>query len=577
MTRTLHRRLRLEALEDRTTPATFSVTTTLDVVNGTDGVRSLREAITAANNLAGADTIVLSAGVFKLAIAGVGDNVNSSGDLDIIDAVTIRGAAAGATFIDGQQLDRVFDVIGNAPSSIKVVFAGLTVRNGNATGHGGGIQVGNADLVVRDAVVSGNSAFLTGGGISNGTNPGTGNVKLVRTTVARNLAREGGGVCVTGLGSTVTLTDSTVRRNFAGDGSGGGIRAWTATLTDSTVSDNFTNSYGGGIDINTATLTNSTVRDNFAISAGGGIYTGTATLTGCTVSGNIGQGSTGGGGIFALNVTLSGCTVSGNTTHGLGGGGINAFTSLTLNNSTVSGNSSAGFTGVDSGGGGISTPTATLTNSTVSGNYSAGSGGGIRATTATLTNCTVSGNVALSGSGVFTSTANLTNCTISGNSAIIDGGGIYISTGATFLNCTIVENIADNGGGIFRAPAATQAVLVRNTLIALNIGVGPDVNGTFVSQGNNLIGIGDGGAGFTNGSNGDLVGTSIDPIDPKIGALALNGGRTKTHALLAGSPAIDKGNNAGAPATDQRGAGFPRKKDGDGNGSAIADIGAFEK
>ena len=52
----------------------------------------------------------------------------------------------------------MFDVLGSGPSSIKVVFAGLTIRNGNVTGDGGGIQVGNADLVVRDSVVSGNRA-----------------------------------------------------------------------------------------------------------------------------------------------------------------------------------------------------------------------------------------------------------------------------------------------------------------------------------------------------------------------------------------------------------------------------------
>jgi hypothetical protein len=73
------------------------------------------------------------------------------------------------------------------------------------------------------------------------------------------------------------------------------------------------------------------------------------------------------------------------------------------------------------------------------------------------------------------------------------------------------------------------------------------------------------------------VGIAANPIDPKLGPLASNGGPTKTMALLAGSKAIDAGDNAGAPATDQRGAGFPRKKDGNFDGSAIVDIGAFER
>jgi hypothetical protein len=73
------------------------------------------------------------------------------------------------------------------------------------------------------------------------------------------------------------------------------------------------------------------------------------------------------------------------------------------------------------------------------------------------------------------------------------------------------------------------------------------------------------------------VGTAANPIDPKLGPLVNNGGKTKTHALLAGSKAIDAGDNIGIPATDQRGFGFPRKKDGNGDGIPRVDIGAFER
>jgi hypothetical protein len=63
-------------------------------------------------------------------------------------------------------------------------------------------------------------------------------------------------------------------------------------------------------------------------------------------------------------------------------------------------------------------------------------------------------------------------------------------------------------------------------------------------------------------------------IDPRLAALADNGGPTWTHALLPGSPAIDAGNNTAAPSTDQRGNRRPR--DGDGDGVAVVDVGAFE-
>jgi hypothetical protein len=73
------------------------------------------------------------------------------------------------------------------------------------------------------------------------------------------------------------------------------------------------------------------------------------------------------------------------------------------------------------------------------------------------------------------------------------------------------------------------------------------------------------------------VGTAQDPLDARLGPLANNGGPTQTHALLAGSPAIDTGDDAGAPAFDQRGAGFPRRKDGNGDRRPAVDVGAFER
>ena len=122
-------KLRLDSLEDRTVPATFTVTTSLDVVDPADGKRSLREAISAANATLGVDVILLPAGVFKVALAGAGENANLNGDFDVTDSVTIRGAGAGLTAIDGQQLDRVFDAFGTAPQVDQV-----------GTGEGGGPQ-----------------------------------------------------------------------------------------------------------------------------------------------------------------------------------------------------------------------------------------------------------------------------------------------------------------------------------------------------------------------------------------------------------------------------------------------------
>jgi hypothetical protein len=107
--------------------------------------------------------------------------------------------------------------------------------------------------------------------------------------------------------------------------------------------------------------------------------------------------------------------------------------------------------------------------------------------------------------------------------------------------------------------------------------------------GHNLIGKADGGAGFTNGSNGDQVGTIALPINPQLGSLANNGGPTMTHALLSNSTALDAGDNCVTDAahcgdtnisrltTDQRGSAFSRLVDGpDVDTTATVDIGAYE-
>ena len=319
-------------------PSTFTVTTTLDAV-ANDGRTSLREAITAANAHPGADTIVVPAGVYGLTLSG-NDDSNAAGDLDVTDSTVFRGAGAGATIIDGEQLDRVFDVLGNAPHSINVTFQDLTVRNGAADdGGGGGIRVGNADLTVRRCVVTGNMTTGFGGGISNSALPDTGNVKVVGSTVDHNVAGSGGGIAVLASpgtpGSVLTVSGSTIEDNFATGG--GGIFAVSVNLTSSTVRDNSSSLDGAGIFTNLATLTNCTVSDNSSGLEGGGIFADTATLTNCIVSGN--SASESGGGISAGTVTLNKSIVNGNSAISFGGG-INAGTAM-LTNSTVSSNRAA--------------------------------------------------------------------------------------------------------------------------------------------------------------------------------------------------------------------------------------------
>jgi CSLREA domain-containing protein len=272
-----------------------------------------------------------------------------------------------------------------------------------------------------------------------------------------------------------------------------------------------------------------------------------------------------GGGIFnfeACALTLTDVVISGSTSAN--GGGLYNEGTATLTNCKVTGNSSP------NGGGILNRGTMTIINSTVSGNTSDGQGAGI-----------VNNLSAYNSSGSLT----LTNSTVSGNSALNGGvGAIANLSGSSNIlnlsNTTVTANTASGSGsgvgGVFNGSGSTANI--KNSIIAQNTSalMLHDLNGTFNSQGYNLIGESNGGTGFTNGTNGDQVGTTAAPLDPKLGLLADNGGPTKTHALLVGSPAIDAGNSV--LTTDQRGQPRPVNDQtvanaAGGNGS---DIGSYE-
>jgi hypothetical protein len=294
-----------------------------------------------------------------------------------------------------------------------------------------------------------------------------------------------------------------------------------------------------------------------------------------------------------IDVSISGLTIKEGLGGGEGGeaGGIQNFNStLTLTNVTVTNNTARSF------GGGIDNYRGTLRliNSTISNNtamYSAGGGITVRGdwqdrATLTINNSTISNNSAnggvstdgesIDGGGICTgyhSTLTINNSTISNNSATEEGGGIWTSLYDTLTmnNSTISNNSASEAGGI-RSDGGTATL--SNTIVAGNTTMSgdslahPDVSGTFTSQGHNLIGNAEGSTGFTDGQNGDLVGTAANPIGPKLGPLQDNGGPTQTHALLLGSPAIDKAVAVEGITTDQRGVARPQ--------GAAPDIGAFE-
>jgi hypothetical protein len=303
--------------------------------------------------------------------------------------------------------------------------------------------------------------------------------------------------------------------------------------------------------------------------------------------------------VFYVNagadLTVNGVTITGGNGAGIGsddtnrvGGGIFNNGSLTITNTIVRENGDIISQPASGSAGGIfnnGIATLQITNSTIT-NNKARSGGGINNTgTLTIESSTLNGNQATLNNGgaiLNTGTLTLTNSTVSGNSARGTGGGITNSGTATLTSSTVTNNTSSinpanpGGGGIQNNAQGTLNLF--NTIVAGNAASSPstnvDVNNFGAITGSyNLIG--KGAQGLTNGENGNQVGTNDNPIDPKLGALANNGGSTQTHALLPDSPAIDKGNAAG---TDQRGSGRPVDfasvpNAAGGNG---ADIGAYE-
>jgi len=221
-------------------PSGGTVSTTGDFASGD----SLRACIIWANGNVGVDTLTVPAGTYTLTLGGIAEDAADTGDLDITDDIIINGNAAGATIIDGNSIDRVFDVLG-----ANLTASNLTIRNGQTVGveNGSGVAVNaTGSLTLSRSTVSGNSSSTDGGGID--VNEGT--ISLTNVTVSGNSAVDGGGIRCTG---TCTLTNVTVTDNSA-SGSGDGIHeetTGTITSLNTIVADN-----GGGGDNCSGTTAN---------------------------------------------------------------------------------------------------------------------------------------------------------------------------------------------------------------------------------------------------------------------------------------------------------------------------------
>ena len=302
--------------------------------------------------------------------------------------------------------------------------------------------------------------------------------------------------------------------------------------------------------------------NNVGIAAGGGclysagsIYLKNVLIDNCRVMRD-------GGGVWAGGTLEMQSSDVVNNTMALGvpigrGGGVYARGGLIMGYSTVSYNAAEALaTGsVAYGGGAFTQGSADISHSTISGNVAGGRDGPLPGSV---------GGLSIAGYAAY---AHIVDSTISGNHADSLVGGVYTNTPLTLSNSTIAFNTATNSSYSSRYAAGgvhvyqTSAVL-ESTILAHNTAAGTerDLEGYF--------------ADVTGAANLIMSSTLSPPgtlsADPMLLPIAANGGRTPTHALAAGSPAIDQGNNLMTLASDQRGPPFVREF-----GSA-PDIGAFE-
>ncbi|MDH3974930.1 MAG: choice-of-anchor D domain-containing protein [Deltaproteobacteria bacterium] len=440
--------------------ATIVVNETADDNPSVDnGSCSLREAIIAANTNAavdsctagtsGADVITLPAGFYQLTITGTGEDLSVTGDLDILEDLTINGGGKTATTIDGNGLvlfDRVFH---NPTGGVNWSLNDLTISGGNVTGSGAGIyNADGASLTLYGSQVANNTSSAMGGGLYNGS-AGTLAVYSSSEIGPNNEGTMGGGFYNNS--GTVTISDTQINANRATSSHGGGIynNDGTMAITSITMNANRATQNGGAIYDMTGTVTISTSNftNNKALN-GGAIYEinlGTITLTDSTVSFNAVTSITSmGGGLYNNDgtITLNGSTI-GPTNEAAAGGGIYNAGTLNANNVTISGNTAS--TG---NGGGIlqaTSPLSKLNNVTITGNSSsAGSGGGVSIAVGNfqLQNSIVAGNTAGGGVDCFGNISSSTYNLIQDMAGCTKNDGTGDITGQNPL----LGSLANNGG-----------------------------------------------------------------------------------------------------------------------------------
>ncbi|HEV3386652.1 MAG TPA: hypothetical protein VG097_17685 [Gemmata sp.] len=494
---------RLESLEDRTQPSTFTVKNLYD-----SGNYSLRAGI-----LSGANTIDFENGL-------QGTITLTSGDLSVTHNVTIEGPGANKLTVSGDAASRVFDISGSANATID----GLTISGGLATAGGGILLEGNASLSIDNCTLTDNEALgsLTGS-----------------VTVPDG---SGGGIEDNSSGS-LTVANSTFNTNKA-----------IARGPNAPLVPGYIIALGGAIDLSafstgTATINDNTFTGNKALggvpgaSGGGGAIsdssftigaTANMTVTGCTLNDNAAIGEAGGG-------------AEGSPNFGSGqGGGINNFANLIVSDSTLTNNLALGSPLAP----GVAPAQSSNSGSSVAGggifelsNFT--SDGTLLPATMLVEDSTLSCNQAVGGAG---SAGNAANPPSAGS--IGEGGGIsvVVFSSAQVVGCTLADNVAQGGAG-----GGSGAVGGAGVSGGIDIAISSSLS---VNNTNFIGNLAIGGAGGFGTAGGDGIGGGINVGTGDITGYPDNCSLTLTSSNFIGNLAVGGAAGSGGNGGNGQGGGL---------------------
>ena len=239
------------------TPDAGALTVTFNVLD----VPQLRQAISDASNWPTDDEIIikLKAGIYTLAGAA-GEDLNAAGDLDIapVGALTMltleRDENGGSVIIDGDGVDRVFEIFPRSSGDLTVSFNNIVIQNGSIDGYGGGIFInpggGSANIIVNmtNVKVSGNTVVESGGGIAIGSNV---TLIFIGGEISSNTTEfNGGGLYC--FGGTAILQNTLISNNtamppIAGIGGGAVFNAGGDVHIDSACTINGNETFASGL------------------------------------------------------------------------------------------------------------------------------------------------------------------------------------------------------------------------------------------------------------------------------------------------------------------------------------------